>query len=220
MIAVANASQKFIFDTSSNSSYRVTSTITADLTKHIHIIKNLSYYVDGVLQGTSDHTPGTLVGTSFLMQARNSGNPAGEWKVYYAKISSNGAEIRDFIPVKIGSTGYMLDLVEWKLYANAGTGDFVCGPEIPNRLILPYKLYGNKGEIKTTKLPKEYQEVEYIESTGTQYIDTNYKVNPSKNTKFIFDAVFLSLSDSRWFGDTVNIIAVNQNRFPTRINGA
>lgn len=32
-----------------------------------------------------------------------------------------------------------------------------------------------------TGLPTEYQEVEYLESTGTQYIDTNY--TPNQNTK-------------------------------------
>lgn len=32
-----------------------------------------------------------------------------------------------------------------------------------------------------TGLPAEYQEVEYLESTGTQYIDTNY--TPNQNTK-------------------------------------
>ena len=29
----------------------------------------------------------------------------------------------------------------------------------------------------TPRLPNEYQELEYIESTGTQYIDTNYIIN-------------------------------------------
>lgn len=32
------------------------------------------------------------------------------------------------------------------------------------------------------RLPSEYQEVEYIESTGTQYIDTGFK--PNQNTRF------------------------------------
>ena len=34
-------------------------------------------------------------------------------------------------------------------------------------------------------LPEEYQKVEYIESTGTQYIDTNYQ--PNSNTRTIID---------------------------------
>lgn len=31
--------------------------------------------------------------------------------------------------------------------------------------------------LKRNKLPKEYEELEYIESTGTQYIDTGFKAN-------------------------------------------
>jgi len=37
-----------------------------------------------------------------------------------------------------------------------------------------YKIYGNSIQ---GKLPSEYQQVEYIESTGTQYIDTGIKLN-------------------------------------------
>ena len=39
-----------------------------------------------------------------------------------------------------------------------------------------YKIYKN-GKIEIARLPKEYQEVEYIESTGTQYIDTGIVLN-------------------------------------------
>ena len=41
--------------------------------------------------------------------------------------------------------------------------------------------YSKLEEVGINGLPKEYQKVEYIESTGTQYIDTEYKPN-SKNT--------------------------------------
>lgn len=46
--------------------------------------------------------------------------------------------------------------------------------------ILNYKIYGNSNDL----LPKEYQQVEYIESTGTQYIDTEYFANG--DSKYIF----------------------------------
>ena len=36
---------------------------------------------------------------------------------------------------------------------------------------------------KKTRLPSEYQEVEYIEGTGTQYIATNFRVNSNNNDK-------------------------------------
>jgi len=43
-----------------------------------------------------------------------------------------------------------------------------------------YKIYKN-GKIEVARLPKEYQEVEYIESTGTQYIDIG--ITGTNNTK-------------------------------------
>jgi len=36
-----------------------------------------------------------------------------------------------FIAVMIGTVGYFLNTVEWKLYANAGTGSFTAGADIP-----------------------------------------------------------------------------------------
>lgn len=41
----------------------------------------------------------------------------------------------------------------------------------------------------TPRLPKEYQEVEYIESAGSQYIDT--KVAPNVNTRVVIDMQYL-----------------------------
>lgn len=38
--------------------------------------------------------------------------------------------IRDFIPVRIGTTGYMYDKVSGQLFDNSGTGEFILGPDI------------------------------------------------------------------------------------------
>ena len=72
-----------------------------------------------------------------------------------------------------------------------------------------YKIYKN-GKIEIARLPKEYQKVEYIESTGTQYIDTGIS-----STRYItahLDMQFTQYSSSsmviiawssgagRWFG--------------------
>lgn len=66
---------------------------------------------------------------------------------YYAfTISSDGVVTHDLIPVRVGTTGYMYDRVTGRFFGNAGTGNFVLGPDV---------------------VP-----VEWLESTGTQYIDT------------------------------------------------
>ena len=49
------------------------------------------------------------------------------------------------------------------------------------------------GAVETARLPKEYQEVEYIQSSGTQYIDTG--VIPTVNTRVALDIEVLSYSD-------------------------
>ena len=48
----------------------------------------------------------------------------------------------------------------------------------------------------TPKLPNEYQEVEYIESTGTQYIDTG--VAPTNKTNIKLDIDFISGESDKW----------------------
>lgn len=81
----------------------------------------------------------------------------GKMAVYSCQIYDNGNLIRDFIPCidPTGAVG-LYDLVGRKFYRNAGTGVFLAGPP------------------KVT-LPKGYKQLEYIQSSGTQYVDTNVK---------------------------------------------
>ena len=73
-----------------------------------------------------------------------------------------GTDERDYIPCLApdGSVG-LYDLVGKSFYKNSGTGSFVAGP-------------------KLVTLPSGYKQLEYIESTGTQYIDTG--VTPNQDT--------------------------------------
>lgn len=62
-------------------------------------------------------------------------NPdANYYRYFYLgafKIVCDGQLIRNFRPIAIGTTGYMLDLVsgEYLPYGNAGTGAFIIGPD-------------------------------------------------------------------------------------------
>jgi len=81
-------------------------------------------------------------------------------------IKENEIVVRDLIPVRIGQVGYMYDKVSGQLFGNSGTGDFVLGEDIV--------------------------EIEYLETTGTQQIMTNFVVD---NTIDIDTSVmFLDLS--------------------------
>lgn len=68
-------------------------------------------------------------------------------KLYYFTVEQNGKKICDMIPVlDLNLRPCMYDKVSGKLFYNQGSGEFLYGREI--------------------------HEVEYLESTGTQYIDT------------------------------------------------
>lgn len=51
---------------------------------------------------------------------------------------------------------------------------------------------------KESLLPKDYMELEYIESTGTQYIDTGYITN--NRTKIIYDAAYIDVTTGSYSG--------------------
>jgi len=51
------------------------------------------------------------------------------WKLYTFKLFDAGELVRDYIPVRIGTTGYLYDKVSGELFANAGTGAFILGPD-------------------------------------------------------------------------------------------
>lgn len=50
---------------------------------------------------------------------------------------------------------------------------------------------------KRVRVPKYVQYVEYIESTGTQYIDTGF--NPNSNTRVVMDAQHMSINKGAEF---------------------
>lgn len=115
--------------------------------------------------------------------------------LYSCRLWSNGILIRDFIPCRLGDSIGLYDLVNEKFYGNAGTGKFIAGPKI------------------------DYQFLEYVESTGTQYIDTEYK--PNNTTTYDLSGLFsqaaatarMGARDSQNVNEcTINSISGNQLR--------
>lgn len=70
----------------------------------------------------------------------------GYIRIYYAKFWDNGVLVRDFIPVRVGSVGYMYDKVSKKLFGNKGTGNFILGSDVANPIpnIRRVFRFGNK----------------------------------------------------------------------------
>jgi len=61
-------------------------------------------------------------------------------KIYSAKFFDNGTLVRSFVPVRVGTVGYLFDRVSGQLFGNSGTGDFVCGPDTFATGVLPTRM--------------------------------------------------------------------------------
>lgn len=90
---------------------------------------------------------------SFCLHALNRGGVScdyGGHKIFYCKLWDGDELVRDMIPVlnRYGEPG-MLDLVSKRFFYNKGSGTFIAN--------------------------KKHTELEYLESTGTQWIDTGLK---------------------------------------------
>lgn len=121
-----------------------------------------------------------------------------EAKIYKCKIWESDVLVRDFIPCyrKSDNVAGMYDAVTGTFFTNSGTGEFTVGADAPTpQTPIEIQSVGdlvtdqsdvNYGKYKipvkvNTILPVAYQEVEYLESTGTQYIDTLMSVSMSTN---------------------------------------
>jgi hypothetical protein len=105
-------------------------------------------------------------------------------RIYSCTIKNGSTPIRNFIPCyrKSDNIPGFYDMVNNQFYTNAGTGTFLVGKDANTKdtniiPTIPVKKYFTE----ITYLPDEYQRVEYIESSATQYIDTGFV--PTQNTR-------------------------------------
>lgn len=154
-----------------NGSSRIRSTAGNDGIARIFELNKNKFYINNNLIGTfSEHTF-TTTNTIKLFTLDPEGT-LGNDKGYYFKIYKNDKLVRYFVPVPKGllignfvvpSNG-MFDIVEQKFYENKGTGDFVIGGIPSHYIIEGGKMIWCNPDI-------------YLESTGTQYIETNHFAN-------------------------------------------
>ena len=157
---------------------------------------------------TDIHISGTINNTLCLFGRNSGGVTKMQGKIYGVEITNGNDVVGDFIPSKDeNNVCFMFDKVSHKVYLNTGTGDFVVGKTLPKKKL---RL------IKDTKrrVPKGFTEVEYLESTGTQYINLNYiptdttgykmgQVIPTSNSRdnIIIGCRQATNSDSRFWQD-------------------
>lgn len=163
--ALLSSTNKAVIDVNNSNyaTYRImSSTNIYNKRCRLHIERSLrEIYIDNVLNVSSNTTSDSFITmqNAYLFTIGSGLNSS--IRVYSLKWKRGNALIMDFIPVRVGQVGYMYDKISGELFSNAGTGNFILGPDVNQVNVVP---------------------IEYLESTGTQYIDTLFKANTT-NTK-------------------------------------
>ena len=153
----------------------LTTSVARDTNVHIFTIdaSTSSWKIDDTT-GTFSN-PGEVVGDGpMYLFARNYAayeyaNKPANARTYYCKIWKGGSLVRDMIPVLDWNyVPCMYDKVTEQLFYSAGTGNFIAGREI--------------------------HPVEYLESTGVEYIDTGVEKGSVSIIRTIADLSFNNLS--------------------------
>ena len=132
MIAVSGYTNNYLVDLVSMD-YRISSSFLAfDGDFHTHKITNLSYYIDGILQGSKSSSTFTNTSSAYIFDVRNRSTASNvgtqSWRVKYCKIWDGENLIRNFIPcTNPSNVAGMYDIVNGVFYTNAGTGTFNVG---------------------------------------------------------------------------------------------
>ena len=134
--------------------------------------KNVTTIIPGNITMEAPYANFTASGSALLFAMRNTGaSPAyGSHRLYSCQIYDDGELVRDYVPCLTpeGDIG-LYDLVGGEFYGNDGSGEFFPGPET------------------NLSLPEGYTQLEYIESSGEQYIDTG--VSPNQDTRITMTAM-------------------------------
>ena len=171
-------------------------------TRYKDIIYGTTFNHNGV-----DYTSSNVSSCDYSMYlfGRNLNNIAeriGTTKIYNFKLWEEKELKLDLVPCKnnVNEIG-MYDIVNGIFYENSGTGTFIAGCEINN--IANYN-------IANLQTPIEYRGVEYIQSTGTQYIDTGILFDFNTKIEMILGTTndLVTNSDNAIFGDGVSGIRI------------
>ena len=112
-------------------------------------------------------------------------------RVYACRVYTSDVLVRSFVPVRVGQVGYLFDRVSGTLFGNAGTGDFVLGPDTFAQGVVPTRMM----VAGVRKMLPYDKDIEYIEINGDgAYIDTG--VTPKNSPSAVLRAQYLGTSQS------------------------
>ena len=163
----------------------ISAKISTNTKLHISLISDVITYNDGTTASVSSYE--YTAGKNIYLFGINSGDSftqSGDGcRIYNAKLLVGSNVVFDGIPAKQGTTIGMYDLVSGQFFTNAGTDDFTAGPDAVPTPDAPMDIVSNNGVLRArhqSGLPLGYTLLDYIESTGTQYINTG--ITSYKNT--------------------------------------
>lgn len=165
--------------------------------------------VDGI---TQTWPYAAFQGTNNMYLFAMNSNGTIQWyataKLYSCQIYDNGTLIRDYVPCLNPSNEVGLyDIVNGVFYGNAGAGYFLPGPAV--------------------SLPDGYTRLEYIQSTGEQFVDTGISV-PHATARIIVDFAPTSVAGDHKsitghantaFSWTTNFLFINGEKSTITLNG-
>lgn len=176
--------------------------ITVNTRNYVEYIKNgssLKRILNGTETATTSVTTSSRTGITIIY---HSGPDYSKLKIFSFKLFTDTLQ-QYLVPVpkgmligdKIAPSNCMFDLVTQTFFENQGTGEFVYGGL-------------NKDLINVGNNIVWTNENVYLQSNGTQYIDTNYM---AKNTTgFYIDVQYTNTTDSVAIGSAVNLSTNNR----------
>ena len=167
--------------------------------KHTIIVDKNGIMVDGKMALATNHTI-TFQSThslSFFTAGGEASQNGDHWRIYDFIIYERGEVICHFIPcLNDDNEPCMYDVINKKSYTNAGTGQFYYPRDYPS---------------SNYNLPSGYKKCVYLQSDGTQWIDTG--VIPDNETGLYFKALQLSHGNFVPFGVTEGNNGIHPPRF-------
>ena len=130
----------------------------------------------------------------YLLAMNTAGTASGfaSVKLKSVQIYDNGTLIRDYVPcMSVNRTVGLYDLINQEFVSSSGSGEFIAGDSYGEEYKLVERLYVSMQQYEPRTLPSEYTQVEYIQSSGTQYIDTGFK--PNQDTRVVMDFELLAV---------------------------
>ena len=154
--------------------------------RHVFKKTGTNIYFDGVVNSQTVSASFTQTRTALIFSWRNEGAAPvnSKSRIFSFTVTRSGSKYCELVPAKRDSDGVlgMYDIVRNTFLTNSGSGSFVAGPSVAQTF---------------DNFPQDFTKLEYIESNGSQALDTGY--NPNSNTRVVLDYNLTQLT-GKWMG--------------------